>query len=451
MSGLLSPGWAGTGVDALVSDEAWVQAMLDVEVALARAQADLGVIPVSAARTIVASCRADLLDLAGLAAGVRATGNPVVALVNQLTTVVSAIDAEAADYVHRGGTSQDILDSAMMLICARAMTHLAGDLDRCAEALASLVERHRDTPMVGRTLTQHAVPITFGLKAAGWLQLVLDASDRVRGVLDGGLPASLGGAAGTLSAYAEYAAQAGVRGGVELIGPFAAHLGLAEPLVPWHGIRTPLADVAGALATTSGALGKFAVDVQVLTRTEIGEVTEPAAPGRGASSAMPQKRNPVYATLIMTAARQLPGYAMVLYQSMIVEDERSAGGWHAEWQPLRECLRLAAGAAANAAELAAGLVVHEDRMLENLALTGADVVSERLNAALAPKLGKAAAKALLTGAIDEAAASGDDLLDVLARSGADLDTLRQSLDPTAYTGDASTIADRVLKRHRDRR
>jgi 3-carboxy-cis,cis-muconate cycloisomerase len=454
-SGLLSPGWAGTGVDALVSDAAWVQAMLDAEAALARAQAELGVVPKRAAETIADCCRVEKLDLAGIATGVHATANPVVVLVNQLTSVVSDVDATAADYVHRGSTSQDILDSGMMLVCARALSYVDDQLARCARGLASLVEQHRDTAMVGRTLTQHAVPITFGLKAAGWLELVLDARERVRRVR-ADLPASLGGAAGTLSAYAEYAELAGVRhdGGVELIEPFAAQLGLRAPLVPWHGIRTPLADVAGALATTTGALGKFAQDVQVLTRTEIREVIEPSAPGRGASSAMPQKHNPVYATLIMTAARQLPPYATVLFQSMIAEDERSAGAWHAEWQPLRECLRLAAGAATNAAALAEGLVVVPERMRENLKLTGAALVSERLTTILAPLVGKAAAKKLLTAVIEESEKDGTDLVEAIveavAREGKELDleTVRASVDPEQYVGASVALADRVLARYR---
>ena len=451
-TGILAPGWAGTGVDALVSDEAWVQGMLDAEAALARAQAGLGVIPASAATVIADCCRVDKLDLAVIAQGVRATANPVVALVSQLTAVVADADETAADYVHRGSTSQDILDSGMMLVTARALDRIERDLSRCAGALAGLVGRHRDTVMVGRTLTQHAVPITFGLKAAGWLQLVMDARARVRRVRTE-LPASLGGAAGTLSAYAEYARAAGVSGGIELVEPFAAELGLRAPLVPWHGIRTAVADVAGALATTTGALGKIATDVAVLTRTEIREVIEPSAPGRGASSAMPQKHNPVFATLILTAARQLPAQALVLFQCMIVEDERSAGGWQAEWQPLRDCLRLAAGAAANAVELAEGLVVRPERMRANLELTGGALVSERLTTILAPLLGKSAAKKLLTWAIEESDNTGADLVEVLGRAvadaGAELDlaAVRASLDPGSYVGASAELADRVLARY----
>jgi 3-carboxy-cis,cis-muconate cycloisomerase len=413
------------------------------------------VIPQTAADTIAGAAHLDQIDLHALAAGVRATANPVVALVGQLTAAVSTLDIDAAEYVHRGSTSQDILDSAMMLVCSRALDRMLTDLRRCADALARLVEQHRHTPMAGRTLTQHAVPITFGLKAATWLQLVLDTTDRLRRVADTGLPASLGGAAGTLAAYHEYALLAGVpdQYGTDLIAPFASHLGLAEPLVPWHGIRTPLADVAAALCFLAGALGKFAIDVQVLTRTEIGEVAEPTAPGRGASSAMPQKHNPVFATMIITAARQLPPSALILYQSMLAEDERSAGAWHAEWQPLRECLRLAVGASANAAELAEGLVVFPERLHANLALSGGAVVSERINVILAPMLGKAAAKRLLARATDEAARSGEDLADVLTRllgeQGHHFEAgrTRELLDPAQYTGAAALLADRVLSRY----
>jgi 3-carboxy-cis,cis-muconate cycloisomerase len=443
-TGLLSPGWAATPGAEPLSDEAWVLAMLDVEVALARAQAELGVLPVAAAETIAAA-RAAHLDLSALVAGVHATANPVVELVARFTKVVAELDPSAAEYVHRGGTSQDVLDSATMLICSRTLARLRDDLQRTATALALLATEHRDTPMVGRTLTQHAVPTTFGLKAAGWLHLVLDALDRLDWLLDNGLPASLGGAAGTLSAYAEYAAIAGratEERGAELITPFAAHLGLTAPLVPWHAIRTPIADLASVLAFTATALGKFAADVQVLTRTEIGELVEPPATGRGSSSAMPQKRNPVLATMITTAARQVPPYTLVLLQAVAAEDERSAGGWHAEWQPLRESLRLVLGAASNAAELAAGLEVRPAAMLDNLRRTGGAVVSERISAVLTPLLGKQKAKQLLA----EATATGQPLADVLADTAARL-PVDDLLDPLRYTGAAGPLVDRVLARY----
>ena len=348
--GILAPAWAATGAADLVDDNALLTAMLATEVALAEAQAELGVIPAGAAAAIRVAAVPAHIDLAVIAAGVRETANPVVAFVGQLTAAVRSVDASAAEYVHRGSTSQDILDTALMLLCAATLDRIANDLLSCADSLAGLAERHRDTPMAGRTLTQHAVPVTFGLKAATWLHLVLDAVERVRRTR-AALPVSLGGAAGTLAAYHQYALETTDPVGATLRLPalVARRLGLAEPALPWHGVRTPLADVAASLMVTTGALGKLAADVLVLTRTEIGEVAEEQAPGRGASSAMPQKHNPVFSTLVATAARQLPPIALVLFGSMAVEDERSSGGWHAEWQPLRECLRIGAGAAANAA------------------------------------------------------------------------------------------------------
>src|SRR6201991_1239068 len=412
--GILAPAWAAPGAADLVDDNAVLTAMLATEVALAEAQAELGVIPAGAAVAIRAAAVPAHIDLAVVAAGVRETANPVVSFVEQLTAAVRSVDASAAEYVHRGSTSQDILDTALMLLCADTFDHIANDLLSCADSLAGLAERHRDTPMAGRTLTQHAVPVTFGLKAATWLHLVLDAVERVRRTR-AALPVSLGGAAGTLAAYHQYAMDTTDPVGATMRLPalVAGRLGLAEPDLPWHGVRTPLADVAASLMITTGALGKLAADVLVLTRAEIGEVAEEQAPGRGASSAMPQKHNPVFSTLIATAARQLPPIALVLFGSMAVEDERSSGGWHAEWQPLRECLRIAAGAAANAARLAESLRVSPEAMAANLRLTRGAIVSERVNAVLAPLLGKADAKRLLAEVTAAAERDGAGVADLL--------------------------------------
>jgi 3-carboxy-cis,cis-muconate cycloisomerase len=449
--GLLAPAWAATGVGELVDDNALLTAMLDTEVALAEAQAELGVLPERAAKAIRTAAVLANLDPVALAAGVRETANPVVAFVGQLTVAVRAADPEAADYVHRGSTSQDILDTALMLLCAAVFDRIAQDLLACAESLAGHAGRHRDTVMAGRTLTQHAVPVTFGLKAATWLHLVLDALERVRRVRVT-LPVSVGGAAGTLAGYHEYAVAAGDPTGKTLRLPesMARRLGLAGASIPWHGVRTPIADIASALLVTTGALGKLAADVLVLTRTEIGEVTEERAPGRGASSAMPQKHNPVFATLVATAARQLPPIAVVLFQSMVVDDERSSGGWHAEWQPLRDCLRIAAGAAVNAADLARTLTVSSEAMTANLRLTRGAIVSERVNAVLAPLLGKAEAKRLLAEAAAESERTGAELADVLAvaldEAGADCPDLPGLLDPAGYTGISGPLVDRALVR-----
>ncbi|WP_449476175.1 lyase family protein [Streptomyces abikoensis] len=445
--------------EAETSDIAWLQAMLDAEAALARAQARLGAVPAAAAEAITRAARANALDVRALALAARETANPVVGLVQALTAAVAARDPHAAEYVHRGSTSQDILDTGTMLVADRTLRTVRADLTRTAGALAALAARHRDTLMAGRTLTLHAVPTTFGLKAAGWRQLVLDAERRLAHV-HASLPVSLGGAAGTLAGYLEYARLAETHDDTgddgyahRLLDAFAAETGLACPALPWHALRTPVADLAAALAFTAGALGKLAADVQSLARTEVGEVAEPnggnGEGGRGASSAMPHKRNPVLATLIRSAALQVPVLATGVTQCLAAEDERSAGAWHAEWQLLRECLRLAGGAARTAAELAEGLEVRADRMRENLGLTGAQVVSERLAAVLAPRIGRAAAKRLLTTASAEAAADGRELYAILADqplldghfTAAELAAL---CDPADYTGAAGALVDRAL-------
>ncbi|RZU36344.1 3-carboxy-cis,cis-muconate cycloisomerase [Streptomyces sp. BK022] len=456
--GLLSPVRAGVPVEEATGDLAWLQAMLDAEAALARAQARLGAVPASAAAVITEAADARRLDARALALAARETANPVVGLVRAFTAVVAAVDPAAAEYVHRGSTSQDILDTGTMLVAARALRLTVDDLRAAAEELARLAGEHRDTVMAGRTLALHAVPTTFGLKAAGWRSLVLDSADRLGRVLDHGLPVALGGAAGTLAGYLEYARLDGAAGEDDsggyldaLTAAYADETGLARPVLPWHALRTPVADLGAALAHTAAALGKIAIDVQVLARTEVGEAAEPAPAGRGASSAMPHKRNPVLATLIRSAALQVPVLAAGLTQCLTTEDERSAGAWHAEWTLLRESLRLTGGAAHTALDLARGLTVHPDRMSANLALTGGQVVSERLAAVLAPRLGKAEARRLLSEASGRAANEGVPLGEVLSAlpelagvlEGAELTGL---LDPAHYTGAAGALVDRALKR-----
>ncbi|CAM5653247.1 3-carboxy-cis,cis-muconate cycloisomerase [Streptomyces pilosus] len=455
-AGLLSPVRAGTPAEAATGDRAWLQAMLDAEAALARAQASLGTVPKEAALTITRAADAGRLDLRALALAARESANPVVGLVKAFTAVVAEQDTRAAEYVHRGSTSQDILDTGTMLVAHRVLGIVRADLARSARALAQLAARHRDTPAVGRTLALHAVPTTFGLRAAGWRQLVLDAEARLARVHEGGLPVSLGGAAGTLAGYLEYAAVGDDGRRPEpghyldrLADAYAAETGLARPVLPWHALRTPVADLASALAFTAGALGKMAVDVQSLVRTEVGEVAEPGPDGRGSSSAMPHKRNPVLATLLRSAALQVPALAAALTQCLVSEDERSAGAWHAEWQLLRECLRLAGGAAHTAVELTEGLEVRPARMRDNLALTGSQIVSERLAARLAPLLGKAAATELTTEAARVTGSTGRPLAEVLAGlPGLPPQTageLADLCDPAGYTGAAGALVDRALR------
>ncbi|WP_338896842.1 3-carboxy-cis,cis-muconate cycloisomerase [Streptomyces sp. TG1A-60] len=449
-AGLLSPVRAGTPVEAAVCDTAWLQAMLDAEAALARAQARLGVVPPPAAEAITRAARAERLDVRALALAARETANPVVGLVAALKEAVRSLDLEAAEYVHRGSTSQDVFDTGAMLVARRALGPIRADLHTTADALARLAAEYRDTPMAGRTLALHATPTTFGLKAAGWRLLVLDAAQRL-GTVDAALPVSLGGAAGTLAGYLAAAALTGTAAAAypdRLIAAFAEETGLARPVLPWHALRSPVADLASALAFTAGALGKMAVDVQSLVRTEVGEVAEPTAPGRGRSSAMPHKRNPVLATLLRSAAIQVPPIASILTQCLVSEDERSAGGWHAEWQPLRECLRLTGGAAHTAVQLAEGLRVRPERMRENLALTGSRVSAERIVSVLAPRWGGEAARKLLDDASQEAEETGRSLAEVLRDVpdlGLDTAELADLCDPAGYTGAAGPLVDRALR------
>ncbi|GHJ41812.1 lyase family protein [Streptomyces sp. TS71-3] len=469
-TGLLSPGRAGSPAEAATGDTAFLQAMLDAEAALTRAQAAAGLAPGAAAEAVTAAADAGRFDARDLALRARSGGNPVIPLVADLT---AGVPAEYGEYVHRGATSQDIMDTAMMLMAARTLGLIEADLDRAAEALAGLAARHRTTPMPGRTLTQHAVPTTFGLKAAGWRSLVLDARDRVRAVR-AALPCQLGGAAGTLAAFTAFAAAgpaaagqgegrgatdpAGVRSGADandaadasaadaLLDAYARQTGLARPVLPWHTLRTPVADLAAALAFAAAALGKPAVDVATLSRTEIGELAEGS---RGGSSAMPHKANPVRATLLIAAAQRAPLLAAALCAALTAPDERPSGSWHAEWEPLRDLLRLTGGAARDAVELTEGLRVHPDRMRAHLDLTHGLIVSERLSAELAPRLGRARAKQLLTEAAGRAEGEGRMLTDVLAGlpeiASLGLD-LAELTDPARYTGHAADLTDRALER-----
>ncbi|MBE1585449.1 lyase family protein [Nonomuraea angiospora] len=428
--GLLAPVWAGTRAEEITSDAAWLRAMLEAEAALARAQARLELIPSEAAAAIDRTAAALVLDPADLARRARQSANPVVPLVADLRRAVPG----AASSVHRGATSQDILDSAAMLVATRAIRGIVGDLSATMRDLGELAGRHRDTVMAARTLGQQAVPTTFGLKAAGWLAGLMRARARLRELR---LPAQLGGAAGTLAAFAELAGApvpasgassppSGTRGvdpgtALLLAEVFAEEIGLAAPLMPWHAERSPVTELGAALTATARALGKPATDIVLMAQTEVGEVAESSA---GSSSAMPQKRNPALSVLVRSAAFQVPAYAQVLGQ--IGEHERAAGAWQAEWLPLREALRLTGGAAETAAELVAGLRVFPDRMRANAELTGGRLVAERL----AAHLDREALEAALS-------------------AGGPLEGRADLLDPAAYLGAAPELVDRILATYRE--
>ncbi|MQY21801.1 3-carboxy-cis,cis-muconate cycloisomerase [Nocardia macrotermitis] len=445
MSELFDPILAAGPVQAAVSDVAWLQAMLDAEAALARAEAEARVIPAKHAKRIADACAAEFYDAVEIGRAATGIGNPVGPLVKALTARVAESDAAAAGSVHRGATSQDILDTAAMLVARTALRELLGQLESCADRLALLVADHACTPQVGRSLLQQAVPITFGFTAAGWLSAIDSASERVSEVRDH-LAVQLGGAAGTLASLDT--------AGPDVLAAFARHTGLAEPVLPWHTDRTRIADLTGALATTCGTVAKIARDITLLAQTEVGEVEE-VAEGIGGSSTMPHKRNPIAAVLATAAAAQAPGLAATLYSTAAQEYQRAAGSWHAEWHPLTELLRTTGTAVHWLDTSLTRLRPHPRRMRENLTATGGLLMAERITTALTPAIGRLAAHEAVTECARRHTATGADFTQLLT----DHPVLQQHLDrrriqsllaPTGYLGSATTFIDRALAAHRRR-
>jgi 3-carboxy-cis,cis-muconate cycloisomerase len=347
--GLFAGVLARGAVRAEVDDVAWLQAMLDVEAALARAQGS------EHAPAIAAVCQAELYDIGRLGADAALSANPIVPLVQALRDQVGP---DLAADVHRGATSQDVLDSATMLVAHRALGALLEDLGGAADAATALAADHRETAISGRTLLQQAVPTTFGLKAAGWMTALDEAAARLEAVRDGRLAVQLGGAAGTMAAFGA--------DGPQVLAALARELGLAEPVLPWHTDRTRIAELAAALGEASGVAAKTARDVVLLASTDVGEVREGGDPRRGGSSAMPHKRNPVAAVSALACALQAPGLVATLLGAMAGEHERAAGAWQAEWEPLTDLLRLTGSAAAWVRDCLDHLQPDPQRMRANL-------------------------------------------------------------------------------------
>jgi 3-carboxy-cis,cis-muconate cycloisomerase len=333
--GLLEPLFASDAMTAVFSDRGRLRGMLDFEVALARAEAEVGLIPAAAVAPIDAAAKVEHLDVAALARQAAATGIPTIPLVKQLTALVAAVDPAAARFVHWGATSQDVMDTGLVLQIGKGLAVLAPELRRLSAALARLAESQSSTPMIGRTWLQHAVPVTFGLKAAGWL----DAVERCRLRLEEAGEASrilqFGGAAGTLATL-------GGRG-LEVAEALARALDLRLPALPWHASRDRLVALAAALALLVGVLGKMARDLSLMMQVEVSEAFEPSAPGRGGSSTMPHKRNPAASAVALAAAIRVPGLVATLLAAMAQEHERGLGGWQAEWETLPKTFLLASG------------------------------------------------------------------------------------------------------------
>ncbi|WP_186265177.1 3-carboxy-cis,cis-muconate cycloisomerase [Burkholderia gladioli] len=426
------------------SPAATLQRMLDVEAALTRALAAHGVIPAAAVAPIVAACRAERLDAEALARDAALGGNLAIPLVKQLTARVKDDDAEAAKFVHWGATSQDIIDSGLVLQLRDSFDAIEPLLDAVCSSLAALARAHRDTPMIGRTWLQQALPITLGLKFAQWLDTLGRHRRRLAALRGEVLVLQFGGAAGTLASLREAAPK--------VAASLAEDLQLTLPEVPWHTQRDRIADTASFLAMVIGTLGKIARDISLQMQTEIGELAEPAAAGKGGSSTMPHKRNPVGCASVLSAAVRAPGLLATVFAGMVQEHERALGGWQAEWEALPELARLAGGALAQVAQIVGGLQVDTARLAANLDTTRGLVLGEAVMLALGDRIGRLDAHHLVEQASKEAVRSNRTLHDVLAADpvvSAQLapEALARLLDPAHYVGEAGAFVDAVLARH----
>ncbi|MCA1717161.1 MAG: 3-carboxy-cis,cis-muconate cycloisomerase [Actinobacteria bacterium] len=435
---LFGPLFVPDGIREAVGGRAWLQAMLDAEAALAIAEARAGLIPAGDAEAIAECCDADRFDPEEIGHEGRAAGNPVPALVKALT---EAVPGDAARHVHKGATSQDITDTAAMLVARRALDLILAEVDGVASACARLADAHRETIMAGRTLLQQALPTTFGLKAAGWLVAVLEARRRLLTVRESGLAAQLGGAAGTLASLGPP--------GIRVLQEFARELDLAEPVVPWHTARLRVAELGSVLALASGVTHKLALDVVLLAQTEVAEAAEPSEGGRGGSSTLPHKRNPVGSVLAAACAHRVPSLAETLQAAMAQEHERAAGAWHAEWETLSDALALTGGAAAAMREVMEGLEVRPDRMRENLDATGGLLLAENVTTIAAEKLGRLEAHELVEAASRRTFANESTLREELLaepalREHLTPEEIDAALDPEHYLGSAGAFVDRAL-------
>ena len=441
---LLGPLFRWSAIDELFNDRARLQGMLDFEAALARAEARVGIIPGRVAPIIFAKCRAELFDISALARATALAGNPAIPLVKQLTELVGKDDKEAMRFVHWGATSQDAIDTGFVLQLRHAFDHIEAELERLSDASAEIAEKHRDTVVAGRTWMQQALPTTFGLKVAGWV----DALDRHRSRLEETrhrvLVLQFGGAVGTLAALGNQ--------GMDVATTLGRELDLPVPNVPWHGHRDRVAEVATVMGLCAGTLGKIARDISLETQTEVAEVFEPSSPGRGGSSTLPHKRNPVACAVVLSAATRVPGLVASVLAAMVQEHERGLGGWHAEWEAIPEIIRLTGGALHHLTATVMELEIDGSKMRDNLEITHGLIFAEVAQMLLAQAVGRQTAHEIVEAASNRARAEHRDLREVLAHDAAvtkhlsnqDLDKL---FDPREYLGETSRLIDSVLQAH----
>ena len=441
LSPLLAPMLSSGPMRAVCDDATTLQNMLDFEAALARAEAATGVIPNSAAEPISRACKATEFDLAALAEAATRSGNLAIPLVKALTAEVAKTDADAARYVHWGATSQDMIDTAAMLTLRAAIDALLSDLARAIAGFAGLARQHRHTAVVARTWLQHALPMPFGLKLAEYAAALHRARARLQRLRGDGLALQFGGAAGTLAALGDK--------GLMVAERLAQELKLPLPVAPWHSHRDRIAEAASAFAILAGTCGKIARDVQLMMQTDVAEAFEPAGEGRGGSSTMPHKRNPVAAAAALAAATMAPNLAATIFAAQVGDHERSAGPWHAEWPTLPTLLLVTSGALAAIVDIAEGLEVDAARMRVNLDATGGLIMAEAVTMALAEKIGKSEAHHLVETASKKAVAEKKHLRDVLTgdpgvSAHLTADKLAKLFEPTAYQGVSQTLIDRLL-------
>ena len=425
-------------------DHGRVQAMLDVEAALARAQAGVGVIPHVAVAPIAAACRAELYDFQALGQAIGSAGNSAIPLVKALGKQIASTAPEAERYVHLGATSQDVMDSGLVLQLRAALELIETDLARLADVLAEQAQRYAATPLAGRTWLQQATPVTLGMKIAGWLGAVTRNRQRLNELKPRLLCLQFGGASGTLAALGDQAMPVAQALADEL------NLNLADQ--PWHTQRDRLVEFGSVLGLIAGGLGKIGRDISLLMQTEAAEVFEPSAPGKGGSSTMPHKRNPVGSAVLISAATRVPGLLSILFSAMPQEHERSLGLWHAEWETLPEICCVVSGALVQALNIAQGLEVDGERMARNLDLSHGLVLAEAVSIVLAQRVGRETAHHLLELCCKRAVAEhrhlravlGDEPQVTVQLSAEELDRL---LDPAHYLGQATTWVERARAEH----
>ncbi len=421
------------------SDDALITRYLEAEVALAKAEARLGVVPAAAAEAIAVAAKSLKFDSEKLRRETEIVGYPILPLVHQLSEAAG----EAGRYVHWGATTQDIMDTATVLQIRAALKIISRDLAELSAILVTLARKYRTTPMAGRTHLQQALPITFGYKVAIWLSSIERHIERVGQALPRILVGEFSGAAGTLASVGEK--------GLEIQKLFCEELGLSQPAITWHVARDGIAEAVTLLGLITGSLGKIATDVMLMSATEFGEVSEPFVSGRGASSTMPQKRNPISSELMLAAAKSVRQHVATMLDGMIHDFERATGPWHLEWVSLPESFLLTASSLANAKFMLAGLVVHESKMSANLEMTQGLIVAEAVMMAAAPKLGRQKAHDVVYDACRKAIEGGDHIAEILSEDPAIVDALggkdaiKRHCDPANYLGLCGPMVDRVLE------